>query len=175
VAPVRGARQGVGGLALVVAAVLVALAVARSGDPRGLTLAAGALGCFALAFAVVRRAPASVPTGIFLLGASYGTALLLRGGELDPLAPAFAAALFAVAELAWWSASAGAVPDERSLLLRRLATVAVAALAAGGVGALVLTAADFAFAGGVALEAAGVAAAVLAVGLVAATAARRGR
>ena len=148
-------------------------AAARADRLGLLLLALGLAGWLLVAAAVATRSPAPLPTGLALLGVEYAASLLLSSGGVDPFAPVVGAALFAAAELAYWSLEAGVVPDERARVVRHLTTVAISALVAGSVGGVVVTAADFAVNGGVALEALGVAAAVASVGFVAALAWRR--
>ena len=152
---------------------MVLFTAARADRLGLLVLVVGLAGWLAVAAAVATRSPAPLPTGLALIGAEYAAFLLLRDGGVDPFAPVVGAGLFAAAELAYWALDAGRVPDERVLLVRRLTTVAISALVAGSVGAVVVTASDFAVNGGVALEALGVAAAVVSVGFVAALAWRR--
>jgi hypothetical protein len=150
----------------VVAGALVAASAVHAGRLSGLVALVGLAGWALLALGLVLRSPAPLAPGLFLLGVEYAVALLLRGGALDPLAPVVAGALFLVSELAFWSVGPGAVPDEQPVVVRRLVTVALSGLVAGGIGAVLVAASDFAFSGGLVLEAAGVTAAVLAVALV---------
>ena len=94
--------------------------------------------------------------------AAYAVFLAVRNGAVDARAPAVAAALFAVAELGFWSLERSPSRSERVVLLRRVSGLAAGAILTALVGTLVLVLATGA-SGGVGLEAAGVAAAVLAV------------
>ena len=122
----------------------------------------GAAGWALLAFGLATRWTSSFPLGIAGVGAAYAVYLGLRDGAVDARAPAVAAALYAVAELGFWSLERTPSRSERVVLLRRLAGLAGGALVTALVGTLVLLFATGA-SGGVGLEAAGVAAAVLAV------------
>ena len=119
-----------------------------------------------MAFALATRWRAVFPFGVALVGASYAVFLALRNGSVDQWAPAVAAALFVAAELGYWSLERSPSRAERAVLLRRLAGLAGAAVVTALVGSFVLVVATGA-AGGVALEAAGVAAAVLALAAIA--------
>jgi hypothetical protein len=122
----------------------------------------GAAGGVLMAFALATRWRAVFPFGLALVGASYAVFLAVRNGSVDSWAPVVAAALFVAAELGYWSLERSPSLSERAVVLRRLAGLAGAAVVTVLVGSLVLLIATGA-AGGVALEAAGVAAAVLAV------------
>jgi putative flippase GtrA len=122
----------------------------------------GAAGGVLMAFALATRWRAVFPFGLVLVGASYAVFLAVRNGSVDPWAPVVAAALLVAAELGYWSLERSPSRSERAVVLRRLAGLAGAAVVTVLVGSLVLLIATGA-AGGVALEAAGVAAAVLAV------------
>jgi hypothetical protein len=105
------------------------------------------------------------------VGAAYAVFLAVRNGAVDARAPAVAAALFAVAELGFWSLERSPSRSERVVLLRRVTGLAGGAILTALVGTLVLVLATGA-SGGVGLEAAGVAAAVLAVAAIARLASR---
>ena len=102
----------------------------------------------------------------------FGRAVLgLHSGVANGAAPAVAAALFAAAELGFWSLERGAARYERPALVRRLLGIAGGAVATGLVGSLVLAAASGG-SGGVGLEAVGVAAAALTLAAIAFLASR---
>jgi hypothetical protein len=124
--------------------------------------AVGAAGWALLAFGLATRWISSVPVGLAGVGAAYAVFLAVRNGAVDARAPAVAAALFAVAELGFWSLERSPSRSERVVLLRRVTGLAAGAVLTALVGTLVLVLATGA-SGGVGLEAAGVAAAVLAV------------
>jgi hypothetical protein len=122
----------------------------------------GAVGGVLMAFALATRWRTVFPFGLSLVGASYAVFLAVRNGSVDSWAPVVAAALFVSAELGYWSLERSPSQSERAVVLRRLGGLAGSAFVTVLVGGLVLLIATGA-AGGVALEAAGVAAAVLAV------------
>lgn len=128
--------------------------------------AAAALVLLGVGFAV--RTPLAVPLAIAGLGAGYAAALALDDGPLDARAPVVAAALFLVAELAYWSLELrDAVADEAGAHLRRigfLAALILGALAVGSGLLAVVDAGEGEFAG---LELLGALAAVAALAIVA--------
>ena len=95
----------------------------------------------------------------------------LRGGSVDAAAPAVGAALFVAAELGFWSIERGVARYERPAALRRLLGLGGGAVGTGLIGSLVLAVAA-GVSGGVGLEAAGVAAAVLTLAEIASMASR---
>ncbi|HKC22497.1 MAG TPA: hypothetical protein VKB64_08305 [Gaiellaceae bacterium] len=105
------------------------------------------------------------PFGLVLVGASYAAYLALRNGAVDARAPAVAAALFAVAELGFWSLERTPSHSEGTVLVRRLAALAAGVVLTAFAGSLLLVLTT-GVTGGVGLEAAGVAAAVLALGAI---------
>jgi hypothetical protein len=131
----------------------------------------GAGGCALLGFALATRWKSSFPVGLAGVGAAYAVFLAVRNGAVDPRAPAVAAALFAAGELGFWSLERTPSRSERVVLLRRVAGLAAGALLTALAGTFVLVVATGA-SGGVGLEAAGVAAAVLAVAAIARLTAR---
>jgi len=131
----------------------------------------GAAGGVLMAFALATRWRAAFPFGLALVGASYGVFVAVRNGAVDRWAPAVAAALFLSSELGYWSLERSPSRSERAVVLRRLARLAGAAVVTALVGSFVLVVVTGA-AGGVALEAAGVAAAILAVAFIARLASR---
>jgi hypothetical protein len=124
-----------------------------------------------MAFALATRWRTVFPFGIALVGASYGVFLAVRNGSVDTWAPAIAAALFVAAELGYWSLERSPSRSERVVVLRRVAGLAGAAVVTALVGSFVLVVAT-GTAGGLALEAAGVAAAIVAVAAIARLASR---
>jgi hypothetical protein len=122
----------------------------------------GALAVLALVAAVVLGWTALVPVALALAGGLYGVELAIAAAPLDLAAPAVAAALFLSAELAYWSleertrwrGDAGAGP-------RRVAVVAVLAVAAFFVAAVLLALVDAVRARGLALDLLGALAAVI--------------
>lgn len=109
-----------------------------------------------------------VPAAIGLLGLAYALRLLAEEDALDERAPLVAGALIAVAELSYWSLELReSVAEEAGAHLRRLGLVAVTTLGALALGVVLLALVDGVRAGGLAVEAIGVAAAVATLALVA--------
>jgi len=134
-------------------------------------LGVGVAGCALMALALVSRWRSVFPVGIAGVGASYAVYLGVHNGAVDGAAPAVAAALFAASELGFWSLERSPSRSEATVLLRRLGALAGGAVATALIGSLVLVLTTGA-AGGVGLEAAGVAAAVLAIAAIARLASR---
>lgn len=124
-----------------------------------------------MAFALFTRWKSVFPFGIALVGGAYGVYLGIHNGSVDQWAPAVAAALFVSAELGFWSLERSPSRSEGGVVWRRIGGLAGGAVVTALVGTLVLVVATGA-SGGVGLEAAGVAAAVLAVAVVARLATR---
>jgi hypothetical protein len=124
-----------------------------------------------MAFALSTRWRSVFPFGLALVGASYGVYLALRNGEVDARAPAVAAGLFAAAELGYWSLERTPSRSEGTVLIRRVTALVGCVVLAALVGSLLLVLTTGAT-GGVGLEAAGVAAAVLALAAIARLASR---
>jgi hypothetical protein len=108
------------------------------------------------------RSPFALGLGLAGLGGTYAVLFQAEGTHLDRLAPVYAAGLFLVAELAFWSIESR-VPawSDPDLLLWRLARLALGCAGAAVLGAIVV--ADAAAAGGgggLVLETLGVAAAI---------------
>jgi hypothetical protein len=131
----------------------------------------GAGGCALVTIALMARRPSVFPFGLAGVGAAYGVYLSLRSGAVDPRAPAVAAALYVAAELGLWSLERAASRSERTVVVRRVATIAAGAVFTGLVGSLVLGLTT-GVGGGLALEAVGVAAAALMVAAIAVLASR---
>jgi len=129
---------------------------------------AGALAMLVLAAGLLLRIPAVVPVAIVLLGIGYAASLAVEDDALDARAPAIAAALFAAAELGYWSLELrDAVADEAGGYLRRLSLLAGLTLGVLVLGQLLLALVDVSERGGIAIEAIGVVAAVAALAIVA--------
>ncbi len=134
---------------------------------------AGVLAVLVLAGGLLLRIPASVPTAIVLVGIEYAATLAVEDSALDARAPVYAAALFAAAELGYWSLELrDAVADEAGSYLRRLGLLAGLTLGALALGQLLLALVDVSERGGIAIEAVGVVAAVTALAIVALSARR---
>ena len=142
--------------------------VVRSGNAT-----AAAFAVLVLAAGLLLRIPAAVPAAILVVGLEYAAALAVQDEQLDARAPVFAAALFAAAELGYWSLELrDVVADEPGAYLRRLGLLAALTLGALGLGQLLLALVDVSERGGIVLEAVGVVAAVAALAIVAVSARR---
>jgi len=121
----------------------------------------------ALGWAVV------VPWALGGLACEFVASLYLRDATLDPTAAVYGSALLLTAELAYWSFEL-ATPSRDEGGLRRRRALAIAALVVGSlcVGLLAVAVAAVPVAGGLALTAAGIGAAVVAFVLVVVTAGR---
>jgi len=107
---------------------------------------------------------------VVVLGAEYAAMLAVEGNVLDARAPVLGAALFAIAELGYWSLELrDAVADEPGTYLRRLGLLSGLTLGALALGELMLVFVDLSERGGIAIEAVGVVAAVAALAIVAAS------
>ena len=138
-----------------------------------LNAAAGVAAAVVLAAGLALRFAPAVPVALVLLAGAYAALLGHEVDGLDTRAPVVAAALFAVAELAYWSLELrGAVADEPGTYLRRAALLAVMLAGVVAIGIVLLAVVEAVSAGGLAVELVGAAAAVAAVALVA-LAARR--
>ena len=131
----------------------------------------GVAGWALTAVALTVRRPSLLAWGLAGVGAAYAVLLGLRAGGVDPRAPFIGAALFAAAELAFWSVEPLEGGSERSVIARRVLFVAAGALGTALVGGLLLVLAA-GISGGGALEFAGVLAAVLTLACIAFLAAR---
>ena len=136
-----------------------------------LVAALGGFGLFATALALATRWAAPLPWGFVGIGAAYALFLSLRPGTVDGRAPMVAAALFIAAELSYWSIERRNWPSEGQVVVRRLALLASAGLAAAIVGGLLLLLSSERRTG-IGPEAAGIAAAVLTLAIIAALARR---
>jgi len=154
-----------------VAAGIIAYADVSSDRLPAVVGGVGTVGGALMAFAFATRWRNVFPFGIALVGASYGGFLAIRNGAVDRWAPAVAAALFVAAELGYWTLERSPSRSERTVVLRRLAGLVGGTVVTALIGSLVLLIATGA-AGGVLLEAAGVAAAVLALAAIARLASR---
>ena len=132
-----------------------------------MAVALGAAAAVAFLAALAGRWAGPVVFGVVLLGSEYTLSQLLRDGATGVEASVYGAGLVAAAELAYWSLEAAAAPDERELVVRRLAHLLALTLGAVTLGSVVLIGAEVDVGEGLALEAAGVAAAVAALAVVA--------
>ena len=145
--------------------------LAVAADGQYLTRANATLAVLAallLAVGVATRFALTIPVAIGLLGAEYVTLLGFEGESLDTRAPVVAAALLAVAELAYWSLELrGGVDDEPGTYLRRIALLAGLLLGVATFGAVLLAVVAAVETEGPALDVLGAAAAVGALLLIA--------
>ena len=120
-----------------------------------------------LAAAAALRVGSMLGPALVVLLAEYTVVLVDRGDRIDAAAPLFGAGLLLYAELASWAREASPqVRDERPVLVTRATVVAASALAALGLGVLVLLAAAVPAGGGLARLAVGVVAATATLALV---------
>jgi hypothetical protein len=139
-----------------------------------LVVAVAALGCIGLlmtALALVGRWASLLPWGLAGVGASYAVFLSLRPGTIDPRAPMVAAAFFIAAELSFWSIERRSWRSERQVVVRRLVLLVSAGLGTALVGGLLLLLTSGRRVG-IGQEAAGVAAAVFTLAVIAVLARR---
>jgi hypothetical protein len=121
-----------------------------------------------LAAGLFVRVALAVPVTVALLGAAYVALLGFESDTLDTRAPLVAAALLAVAELAYWSLELReAVADEPGTYLRRVSLLAVQLAGVTTVGVVLLAVVEGVETGGLAIEVLGAVAAVGALALIA--------
>ena len=128
-----------------------------------LGLAIGAVGIVAvcvLAAALTLRLPGLIAPALVVLGGEYAMLFLVRDRTVDVRAPLYGAGFLIVAELAFAAVELRAGVPDPLLFARRAAALVVVALGGIVLGAVVLAAATVPLDGGIALEAAGIAAAV---------------
>jgi hypothetical protein len=133
----------------------------------------GVAGLLLVILALAGRWPSLLPLGLAGVGAAYAVYLSLRSGTIDARAPVVGAAVFAAAELAYWSIEPQEGRAERAVLVRRVALVGTGALGTAILGSVLLLAAGGG-SGGLVLEGIGVVAAVLLLAVIAFLAARPG-
>jgi hypothetical protein len=129
--------------------------------------ALGGVGLSVTAIALVSRWSAILPFGFVGVGAAYAFFLSLRPGTVDARAPLVAAAFFIADELSFWSIERRGWRSEWNVIGRRLALLVSAGLATAIAGGLLLLIASERRSG-IGQEAAGVAAAVLTLAVIAA-------
>jgi hypothetical protein len=118
------------------------------------------------------RWPVVIGWGLGAFGAEYALYLRLRGGAVDSRAPAVAAALTLVAELAYYAVRGGLEGADRALVVRVVCATAAVVAGAALVADLLLVASGTG-SGNLAIEGSGVLAAVLSIALVVRVAATR--
>jgi hypothetical protein len=158
------------GAALALFAGLVVYPAAAGDRLVPLVIAVGSAGWALLALGLLRW-PALIGWGLAGFGAEYAVFLRLRGGSVDSRAPAVAAALLLVAELAFLSARGGIQGADRAFVARVVASTAAAVAGTALLADLLLVASGSAN-GSLGVEAGGVLASVLVVALVVRVAAR---
>jgi hypothetical protein len=131
------------------------------------------IGLVVTALALASRWVPLLPVGFIGVGAAYAVFLSLRPGTVDTRAPLVAAAFFTAAELSFWSIERRSWRSEGQVVVRRIALLVSAGLATAIVGGLLLLIGSERR-GGIGQEAAGVAAAVLTLAVVAVLARRSG-
>jgi len=126
----------------------------------------GCIGLLVTAVALLGRWAALLPWGFVGVGAGYAVFLSLRANTVDARAPLLAAAFFIAAELSFWSIERRGWRSEGQVVARRLALLASAGLGTAIVGGLLLLVTSGRGIG-IGYEAAGVAAAVLTLTVIA--------
>jgi hypothetical protein len=126
----------------------------------------GCIGLLVTAVALLGRWAALLPWGFVGVGAGYGVFLSLRPGAVDERAPLLAAAFFVAAELSYWSLERRSWRSDSQVVVRRLALLVSAGLGTAIVGGLLLLITSGRGVG-IGYEAAGVAAAVLTLAVIA--------
>jgi uncharacterized membrane protein YecN with MAPEG domain len=128
----------------------------------------GGLAVLLLVAGLLPRLSFAVPLAVAFLGFEYALLLLFEGDALDTRAPFVAAALFAIAELAYFALELrDAVADEPGTYLRRASLVAGLTIAVVAVGVAILALAETTGRGGVLVQLLGAVAAVGALALLA--------
>lgn len=144
------------------------LTLSQEGTLHSITLLLAGPAVLALAAGLALARPEGIPIAIFTLGIAYGLRLAAGENTLDRRAPLVAAALYAVAELSYWSLELRlAVGEEAGAHLRRVGLLAATTVAALVFGVVLLTLVDLVEVAGVAVEAVGAAAAVAVLALLA--------
>lgn len=142
---------------------MVADAALTGGRWTPLAVAAGGLGAAFLLGGLLLRWPVAIALAVLLSGGAY---LVGREGRglVDGWASLVGVALLVSAELAHWSIGHDSrISSERSLVLRRVATLVALALAALALDFVLLATSAFSASSGVLLATVGVAASVAAV------------
>ena len=161
-------RLACGLAATAVAAVLALAPLGAVTGPLREALAWVAGLALVLAAAAALRLGSLLGPALVVLLAEYTVVLVRRGDRIDAAAPLVGAGLLLYAELASWAREARPrVRDEQPVLVTRAIVVAASALAALGLGVLVLLAAALPAGGGLTRLAIGVVATTLTIALVA--------
>jgi hypothetical protein len=147
-------------------AAVVAYSVIAGDRLVAVVAAIGGIGLVVTAFALVGRWSTLLSWGLVGVGAGYAVFLSLRQDAVDARAPLVAAAFFTAAELSFWSIERRNWRSEGRVVIRRLALIAAAGLTTAIVGGLLLLVASGRRVR-TGQEAAGVAAAVLTLAVIA--------
>jgi hypothetical protein len=140
---------------------------AVASEQRAPIAAAAAGACVVLAAAVLARWEAGVVWAVALAAAAYAAALAVGDAPRDGWAPIAGAGLVASAELGQWAVElARPASVERGILVRRVGAIALVAAAGAATGWAMLLASEIS-SRGLAVTAAGLAAAAAAMWLVA--------
>jgi hypothetical protein len=150
-----------GSVALLAAAALAAYPAAQDIRLQSLAFAFGAGALALLALGLAARWPAALGWGLAGLGAEYAVLFAAEGSNLDRTTPVYAAGLFFVGEVAFWSIERR-VPawSDPVVAELRLTGLILACAGAAGVAALAIVAGAAAGGGGILVEVLGVAAAI---------------
>ncbi len=160
---------------MIAAAIAAWLVLSVEGSLRSWSALLAAPAVVLLATGLALRQPAAIPGSIALLGATYALRLLTETNTLDGGAPLVAAALFALAEVAYWSLELrDGVADESGSHLRRVGLLSSLAVGIVVVGFALLALVETVRTTGPALDAVGAAAAVAAVALLTVASRRSG-
>jgi len=150
------------------AAIAAWFVMSVEGSLRSWSALLGAPAVVLLAAGLVLRRPAAIPVSVALLGATYALRLLTQTDTLDGGAPLVGAALFTLAEIAYWSLELrDGVANESGSHLRRIGLLASLALGVVVIGFALLALVEAVGTTGAGIEALGVAAAVAALALLA--------
>lgn len=154
-------------LALVCALGLAVFPLVGAGGSKAATLALALVGVGVLVAGLATRRYAGVALAVALFAIEYLTRLHESHEELSFATALYAGGLVLLAELAAWALAEEIHPTPRSRVPRRAGTVAILALAAGGVAAIVVVSARQAPAAGAWLEPVGLAAGLAAIVVIA--------
>ena len=148
-----------GAAAVLVAAIVGAVSAAYAGEVVSLVAALGGTATAVLAAGLWRRRPVVVPWSLLALGAAAALSFAEEGDPAE--SPLFAAGLLAVGELAYWSLDTRlSRPATPGIAARRIALLSGLVAGSIALGAILVSVARLEPGGGLALETAGVAAAV---------------
>jgi hypothetical protein len=155
--------------ALLAAAALAAYPAAQEIPLQSLAFGFGAGALALLALGLAARSSAALGWSIGALGAEYAVLFAAEGANLDRMTPVYAAGLFFVGEVAFWSIERR-VPASSDPIVGelRLVGLVLTCVGAAGVAAVATVAGASAGGGGILLEALGVTAVIVSIVLLAA-------